>query len=260
MTVNTVIGAYRQADLERMEDRELREVRDWAGQEFNRHLRSHGDSDETLDPDPEPPMARPRKRKPTRSTPQPASSPARSKAEAPRRRPPSSSPSPPAPSMIRDMSSDERPRQRLLRSGGDSLSDAEVLAVVLGNGCREVCTLELAREILEEAGGLQGLVGISSEALQRRGLGKAKAASVLANLEIARRLAEGDLPDRVPLIRPYELARYLYLNYAVQDQEVVGALLLEGLPDELLGHGARLAVLDRPADGVAAEDVQEEER
>lgn len=129
--------------------------------------------------------------------------------------------------MIRDMPPDERPRQRLLRSGGDSLSDAEVLAVVLGNGCREVCTLELAREILEEAGGLHGLVGISSEALQRRGLGEAKAASVLANLEIARRLAQGDLPYREPLGRPYALVRYLFLRYSLRDQEVMGALFLD---------------------------------
>jgi DNA repair protein RadC len=82
------------------------------------------------------------------------------------------------------MPPDERSRQRLLRSGGDSLSDAEILAVLLGNGCREVCTLELAREILDEAGGVEGLIGIRSAALQRRGLGEAKAACILASLRL----------------------------------------------------------------------------
>jgi DNA repair protein RadC len=130
--------------------------------------------------------------------------------------------------MIRDMPMDERPRQRLLRSGGDSLSDAEILAVVLGSGSRDICSLDLAREILEEAGGLHGLVGVRPDALQRRGLGEAKAASILANLEIARRLAQADLPFREPLGRPYALVRYLFLNYAVPDQEVVGALYLNG--------------------------------
>ena len=128
--------------------------------------------------------------------------------------------------MIRDMPLDERPRQRLLRSGGDSLSDAEILAVVLGSGSRDICSLDLAREILEEAGGLHGLVGVRPDALQRRGLGEAKASSVLATLEIARRLAQADLPYREPLGRPYALVRYLFLNYAVPDQEVVGALYL----------------------------------
>ena len=137
-------------------------------------------------------------------------------------------PTPPLPSLIRDMPPEERPRQRLLRSGGESLSHAEVLALVLGNGCREVCSLELARSILDETGGLPGLVGIRPDALQRRGLGEAKAAAVLAALEMARRLAEFDLPDRQPLARPYLLVRYLFLRYALRDQEVVGALYLDG--------------------------------
>jgi DNA repair protein RadC len=125
------------------------------------------------------------------------------------------------------MPPDERPRQRLLRSGGPSLSDAEILAVLLGNGCREVCTLELAREILDEAGGVEGLIGIRSTALERRGLGEAKAASVLAALELARRLAHVDLPEREPLSRPGAVARYLVLRYAQRDQEVMGALYLD---------------------------------
>lgn len=77
----------------------------------------------------------------------------------------------------------ERPRQRLLRSGGKCLSDSEVLALVLGKGCREVCSLELAREILDEAGTLNGRVAVQPEAFLRRGLGEAKAASVLGDPE-----------------------------------------------------------------------------
>ena len=136
-------------------------------------------------------------------------------------------PPPPAPSLIREMPPDERPRQRLLRSGGDALSDPEVLSLVLGPGCRGVCTLELAREILEETSGLPGLVGISAEALQRRGLGQAKAASVLASLELARRLARAEVPERQLMDRPAEVVRYLVLRYGLRDQEVMGALFLD---------------------------------
>ena len=136
-------------------------------------------------------------------------------------------PPPPAPSLMREMPPDERPRQRLLRSGGDALSDPEVLSLVLGPGCRGVCTLELAREILEETSGLPGLVGISAEALQRRGLGQAKAASVLASLELARRLARAEVPERQLMDRPAELVRYLVLRYGLRDQEVMGALFLD---------------------------------
>ncbi|MFP3939022.1 MAG: UPF0758 domain-containing protein [Thermoanaerobaculia bacterium] len=77
-------------------------------------------------------------------------------------------PSPPPASLVRDTPPEERPRQRLLRSGPEALSDPEVLALVLGNVCREVCSLALARDVLEEVGGLAGLVGVRPESLRRR--------------------------------------------------------------------------------------------
>ena len=134
---------------------------------------------------------------------------------------------PPPPSLIRDMPREERPRQRLLRGGGDALSHAELLSLVLGSGCRDVCPLGLARELLEERGGLLGLVGVTQEVLRRRGLGEAKAAAVMAALELARRLAEEEVPDRDPLERSGAVARYLVLRYAVQGQEVMGALFVD---------------------------------
>ena len=145
----------------------------------------------------------------------------------PRRHRPPNPDSNPSPPLLRDLPPDERPRQRLLRSGGPSLSDPELLSIILGNGCREVCSLDLARQILEEVRGLVGLVGIQAETLQRRGVGEAKAASVLASLELARRLARAEIPERELLDRPAEIARYLVLRYAVRDQEVMGALYLD---------------------------------
>ena len=144
--------------------------------------------------------------------------------------------SPPAPSLIREMPPDERPRQRLLRSGGAVLSDPEVLALVLGNGCRAVCSLELARGILQETSGIGGLVGIRASALRRRGVGEAKAAAVLAALELARRLVQAEVPERIPMDRPRAVASYLVLRYALRDQEVMGALYLD-VRRRLLGEG-----------------------
>jgi DNA repair protein RadC len=140
------------------------------------------------------------------------------------------------PPLIRDLPPDERPRQRLLRSGPHSLSAPELLSILLGNGCREVCTLSLAREILEEGDGLLGLVGIDAERLQRRGLGEAKAASVLASLELARRLARAEVPKRQPMSSALAVVRYLILKYAVRDQEVLGALFID-VRHRLMGEG-----------------------
>jgi DNA repair protein RadC len=102
-----------------------------------------------------------------------------------------------------------------------------VLCVVLGNGGRQVCPLQLARGILAEVGDLSGLIGISPQALGHRGLSEAKTGSVLAALELARRLARSQVPDREPLSTPGAAARYLVLRYALPNQEVFGALYLD---------------------------------
>lgn len=156
-----------------------------------------------------------------------------------RRRRRSPPPQPPAPSLIiRDMPPEERPRQRFLRVGGEALSDAEVLSLVLGSGSRDVCPLTLAREVLDERGGLFGLVGVSAEVLRRRGLGEAKAASLLASVELARRLARQEVPKRQPMGRPASVARYLVLRYATLGQEVMGALYVP-VRQRLMGNASR---------------------
>jgi DNA repair protein RadC len=59
------------------------------------------------------------------------------------------------------------------------------------------------------------------------GLGSAKAAAVMAAIEIGRRLARGQMPEREPLGHPAAVARYLALRFSVPDQEVMGALFLD---------------------------------
>ena len=86
---------------------------------------------------------------------------------------------------------DEQPRQRLLRNGAVSLSDAELVEILLRKGCRDSTTKELARELLAEFGGLIGLSNCDPAYLRRHGIGGAKAATVVATFEIARRVAKG---------------------------------------------------------------------
>lgn len=122
----------------------------------------------------------------------------------------------------------ERPRERLLDHGARSLSDAELIAVLLRTGRTGASASDLARELLDTCGGLAGLEGAVPIALRRVGLGPAKAASLLAAVEIARRLARERLPSNEPLLaRPADVARYLSLRFRERDQEVVGALFLD---------------------------------
>ncbi|MEO8502537.1 MAG: DNA repair protein RadC [Acidobacteriota bacterium] len=137
--------------------------------------------------------------------------------------------------LIRELPSDERPRERLLANGAGSLADSELIAVLLRTGRIGVSALELGRELLRESGGLEGLLGIRPEALRRRGLGEAKSAALLAAVEVGRRLARGQIPDREPMLHPAAVARYLLLRYAVADQEIMGALYLD-VRHRLLGE------------------------
>lgn len=128
---------------------------------------------------------------------------------------------------LRDLPAEERPRERLLQRGAGSLSDGELVAVVLRTGRRGASAVEVAREVLEACGGLVGLVRADSAALPRAGLGPAKRAVLLAALEIGRRAARADVPDRDLLREPSAVARYLSVRYAAADQEVMGALYLD---------------------------------
>jgi len=129
--------------------------------------------------------------------------------------------------LIREMPEDERPRERLLAVGGAALSDAELVALLLRTGHPGCSALQMAGTLLREHGGLAGLVGVPVTGLRRFGLGDAKAAALLAAVELARRLARQQLPARQPLARPAEVARYLVLRYQQRDQEVMGALFLD---------------------------------
>jgi DNA repair protein RadC len=129
--------------------------------------------------------------------------------------------------LIRELPPDERPRERLLGAGAIALSDAELLGVLLRTGRPGASAVDLGRELLRSSGGLSGLVGSGLPGLRRAGLGEAKAAAILAALEIGRRLARDQLPEREPLGHPAAVARYLSLRFSVPDQEVMGALFLD---------------------------------
>ena len=130
-------------------------------------------------------------------------------------------------STIRELPADERPRERLLLSGGASLSDGELVAVLLRSGRPGRSALDLARDLLADRGGLEGLQGAGAEELRRSGVAPAKAAALLAAIEIGGRLARTDLPSGELLSRPGAVARYLQLRYTRSGQEIMGALYLD---------------------------------
>jgi DNA repair protein RadC len=129
--------------------------------------------------------------------------------------------------LIRELPADERPRERLLAHGPESMGDAELIAVLLRTGRSGSSAISMAREILAGQGGIAGLAAPRPRALRIRGLGPAKRASILAAVEIGRRLARAKIGDREALARPAAVARYLALRFALREQELLGALYLD---------------------------------
>ena len=109
---------------------------------------------------------------------------------------------------IKDLSADERPREKMLARGAGSLSDGELLAVLLRNGSRDESALELARRLLALAGGRLGvLFNLSQDKLRSLpGIGPCKAASVIAAFELGRRfLQEESSFVKTPLVNPRQI-------------------------------------------------------
>lgn len=129
--------------------------------------------------------------------------------------------------LIRDLPPRERPRERLIAQGGRSLSDGELLAVLLRTGKKGTSVLDMATEVLSEQGGLAGLVDAQPRDLKRHGLGEAKACSVLAAVEIGRRLAARPLERGRLLPDPGTVAAHVRLTYGRRDQEMLGVLYLD---------------------------------
>ena len=99
--------------------------------------------------------------------------------------------------LIAELPLEERPRERLLARGARSLSTAELLAVLLGTGRRGESALEVAGRLLGQIGEIRAFLDVEVEELRQvPGVGLAKAVTILAALELGRRLQNSrtDLP------------------------------------------------------------------
>lgn len=129
---------------------------------------------------------------------------------------------------ITDWPSAERPRERLLKEGAQALSDAELLAIFLRVGVRGKSAVDLARDLVHEFGGLNGLFSASRAACTRvKGLGDAKYAQLQAVLEMSRRALAEEMRERDALSSPTAVRGYLRLKLACLPHEVFLAVFLD---------------------------------
>src|SRR2546421_7113453 len=128
---------------------------------------------------------------------------------------------------ISDWPPGERPRERLLAQGAASLSDAELIAVLLRTGVRGKSAVDLAREMIERFKGVNGLLAPGADLRSVKGLGSAKRAQLEAAVELARRSMRAELAERAALTSPGAVRDFLRLSLAGREHEVFVCIWLD---------------------------------
>ncbi|ROZ72097.1 DNA repair protein RadC [Ramlibacter sp. WS9] len=130
---------------------------------------------------------------------------------------------------LNTLPADARPREKLLARGPASLSDPELLALLLRTGTPGRGVLQMAQEVLDSFGGIAGLLHTTADDLKRiNGLrGPAKRAQLVAVLELARRALTQQLKEREVFSSPGAVKQYLQLHLAEKGHEVFAVLFLD---------------------------------
>jgi DNA repair protein RadC len=151
----------------------------------------------------------------------------------------------------RGVDAGERPRERLARLGPDALSAAELLGLLLGTGARGRSAVEVGQSLLEESGGLRRLsTRILPEVAAVRGIGRARAARVMAAFALGRQAASLRLAPGARFRSGADIFRHYHGRLRDLRKEQFWAVLLDGknrvLREERVSEGSLTASLVHP--------------
>jgi len=122
----------------------------------------------------------------------------------------------------------DRPREKLQRLGAAALGDNELLAIVLGHGRPRASALDMANTVLAATDGAHGLVRTRYDDLCGiAGIGHARAAQILAAVELGRRTLTRPVRDRAQIVNARSAAEFLLPQYGNRPVEQFGVLLLD---------------------------------
>lgn len=130
--------------------------------------------------------------------------------------------------VLKDIPAAARPREKLLANGAAALADAELIALLLRTGLKGISVLQLAQQMLDRFGGIQGLLHARADDLKAiKGLGPAKRAEIAAVIELARRALLQELAARPAFDSPAKVKDYLKLQLGSRRHEVFAVLFLD---------------------------------
>lgn len=147
----------------------------------------------------------------------------------------------------------DRPREKLARAGAAALGDNELVALVLGSGTRSRGALQVAHDVIAGADGVEGLLRIGLDELCRvPGVGQARAARLMAAVELGRRTLFGDRDERPQMLTTRDLVAYLLPRYGGFSVERFGVMLLDQkqrvIRSEILSSGTIEGSVSSPRD------------
>lgn len=129
--------------------------------------------------------------------------------------------------LIKDFPKEERPRERFIHYGPNSLSNQELLAIILRTGTKRESVLQLSQRLISEFQGLRMLMNASLEELTRiKGVGEAKAIQLLAAIELGKRIANMKNEERYVIRSPEDGANYVMEEMRFLTQEHFVCLFL----------------------------------
>jgi DNA repair protein RadC len=118
--------------------------------------------------------------------------------------------------VVKDMPPDEQPREKLQAHGPETLSNSELLAILLRTGTSRMNVIDTARSIIDLCGGLHGLARKNQKELCRvNGIGSVKAITILAALELGRRLQSASVQEKIFFRSPDDV--YAYFGPKMRD-------------------------------------------
>lgn len=131
-------------------------------------------------------------------------------------------------SSIKNWAEDERPREKMMKLGAGALSNAELFGILINTGNKEKSAVDIARDLLELGNqNLDNLGKLSLNEIKKiKGIGNAKAVTIMAALEIGKRRQTSLLPEKTKITSSKELAAFLSLKLKDYNHEVFGVVYL----------------------------------